>query len=147
MNYQETGNKIPVDEEELINAMILKYDAYARSQNTDAPLPNPDKEPIIYTTKDGRTIKIPDEIKIKAKTIWLKDLIHKVQNKQVKMEDVGIKPQTQVIRIYDDNQKLTNLVILILAVIIAAYLLYTYGGQFSTMYNTSTEQLKFYLGN
>lgn len=145
MNYEETGNKVPVTETELIKVMIVKYDAYARSQNTSSPLPNPDKEPVIYTTQDGKTIKIPDEIKIKAKTIWLKDVINKVQTNQMKVEDVGVKPSAKIVKIYDDSQKLTNIIILALAVIIAAYLLYTYGGRVKTMYNTSTEELKRYL--
>lgn len=145
MNYQETGNKIPVTESELINVMIAKYDAYAKSQNSTSPLPNPDSENIVYTTQEGKTIKIPDEIKMKAKTMWIKDLAKRVENKQVTLEEVGISPPKQVVQIYDENQKFTNIIILIAAVLIALYLLYTYGGKLRDTYNIGTEELKFYL--
>lgn len=146
MNFQETGNKIPVTEQELIDYMIVRYDAYAKSQNTSDPLPNLDKEKVIYTTKDGKTVQIPDEIKMKAKTIWLKDYINKVKNNQARVEDVGVKVPQKVVKIYDNSQRLTNIIILSLAVIVAIYLLYMYGHKFREMYNTGTEELKLYLG-
>jgi hypothetical protein len=146
MNFQETGNKIPVTEAELIDHMIVKYDAYAKSQNTQNPLANPDKDSVIYNTKNGKTIKIPDEIKMKAKTIWLKDVINKVKNNEINAEDMGVTVPPKVVKIYDNSQKFTNIIILIVAVIVAAYLLYAYGNRFRDMYNTGTEELKFYLG-
>ena len=126
MNYQETGNKIPITEAELINVMITKYDAYAQNPS----LPNPDTEPVIYTTQEGKTIKIPDEIKMKAKG---------------QMPQKVISVPVKVIQIYDESQKLTNIVILVVAVLIAAYLLYKFGNKFRDSYNIGTEELKLYL--
>ncbi len=111
--YQETGNKIPVTEDELLKVMNQKYTDYYN----DNSLPNPDKTDVIYTTKDGKTIKIPDEIKIKAKTLWVKALM------ESKTEEIK-KNKNE-----DTNKKSTstnwgNMLVLLIVIIIALYLLY-----------------------
>lgn len=109
--YQETGNKIPVTEDELLKVMNQKYKDYYN----DNSLPNPDNTDVIYTTKDGKTIKIPDEIKMKAKTSWATALMKekKEEIKKNKSDDV-----TKTSTIWG------NMLILVIVIIIALYLLY-----------------------
>ena len=125
MNYQETGNKIPVTEDELLKVMNQKYIDYYNNQTTSS---NPDTQDIIYTTQDGKTIKIPDEIKIKAKTIWLKSLMESEPSKKINKT----KKSTNFI----------NMIILFIAALIALYLIYIYTTDLRKSYNTGIDILK-----
>lgn len=110
--YEETGNKIPVTEAELLIFMNTKYTDYYN----DNKLPNPDKTDVIYTTKDGKTIKVPDEIKMKAKTEWLKSLME--ESKQNIKKIKNNRKETE------DQSKWGNTIIFIVVIIVALYLLY-----------------------
>lgn len=115
--FQETGNKIPVTESELIKFMNLKYTEYYN----DNELPNPEKNDVIYSTKDGKTIKIPDEIKTKAKAQWLKVLLQDSQQNINSNEDFT-KDSTE--NNTKDSTNWWNIAIYIIVIIIALYLLY-----------------------
>ncbi|ARF09588.1 hypothetical protein Indivirus_1_211 [Indivirus ILV1] len=106
--YQETGNKIPVTEDELLKVMNKKYNEYYY----DNTLSNPDKTEVIYTTSDGKLIKIPDEVKMKAKTIWLKSLMEQ-KSEEIKKEK-------------ENTSNIGNITGLVFIVIIALYLLYVF---------------------
>lgn len=66
MSYQITGNKIPVTKEELINYIHSQLAIYDQGNRET----NPYNEPIIYTTKDGKTIQVPTEIHNEAVKTW-----------------------------------------------------------------------------
>ena len=105
MSYQITGNKIPVTKDELIIYMKEQLSAFdsGMSKNT-----NPYTDAIIYNTKDGKMIQIPQEIQKEAITLW---------NQQPKKFNLPMNEN-------DDNDKpdYITIGILILAVILAIYL-------------------------
>ena len=82
MNYQETGNKIPVTVQELIGYVQKKLSEYDQLNllkvssygNIDSLLlnqkPTPYKDYIIYMTREGKLIKIPEQIQNMAIDLW-----------------------------------------------------------------------------
>ena len=81
-NYQETGNVIPISFDELNNHIQLLLSKYDKNKFT----PNPFKEDIIYTTNEGKTIKIPKETQLKAINQWEKK---KDKKNKVVVKDTG----------------------------------------------------------
>src|SRR5689334_21468905 len=67
MSYKQTGNKVPVTREELINYTHKQIHAYDVGKLKDM---NPYTEPIIYVTKDGKMIQVPQEIQKEAVASW-----------------------------------------------------------------------------
>lgn len=109
--FQKTGNNIPVTELELIEFMGTKYTEYYN----DNTLPNPEKDDIIYKTREGKVIMVPDEIKIKAKTLWLKLLMDESFNNEIKENYEDIK---------EEKTNWWNILIYAVVIIIVLYLLY-----------------------
>ena len=67
-NYEQTGNKIPITVDELVNNVkdkLVRFDQLKKA--TDAlPSYNPYVDSIICNTSDGKTIQVPKEIQIRA---------------------------------------------------------------------------------
>ena len=72
MEYQETGNKIPISAQELVDYVKQQLAIHDASIASNQTLPdyNPYTHPVIYKTKDGKTIMIPDEIQKQAVSQW-----------------------------------------------------------------------------
>jgi hypothetical protein len=71
--YQQTGNKVPIPITEFtnyINEQLLQYDKLKEATKTE-PEYNPYVQPIIYHTKNGKTVQIPKEIQMKAINDWI----------------------------------------------------------------------------
>lgn len=75
-SYELTGNQIPVKSDELINYVLNKFLVYNQYVNDTGQEPdfNPYLNPIVYTTKDGKTIEIPKVIVQEAINIQKKDI-------------------------------------------------------------------------
>lgn len=128
MSYKNTGNKIPVTREELINYMNKQLAAYdsGKLQN-----PNPYTEQVIYITKDKKMIQIPQDIQREAVALW---------NPQREMMPIHINME-------QSNTGKTDYVtigILILAGILAIFLFYKAGLIGNINVNPGT---RFYLTN
>ena len=72
-NFRETGNKVPISYDELLQYVHSKLNEFIATiaQTKSLSLNNPFKNPIIYTTPSGKTIRIPDEIQKKAIDFWI----------------------------------------------------------------------------
>ena len=71
--YKKTGNKVPIKIDELMNQVYDKLDQHDRLVAATGATPDysPYKDPIVYTTQDGRTVQIPDEIQRQAIKDWI----------------------------------------------------------------------------
>jgi hypothetical protein len=66
--YEQTGNKIPLTIDELMQCVFDRLDIYDSigGGNNTASTYNPYIHPIIYNTRDGRTVQIPEDIQQRA---------------------------------------------------------------------------------
>ncbi|ARF11545.1 hypothetical protein Klosneuvirus_1_402 [Klosneuvirus KNV1] len=109
MSYKQTGNKIPVTKDELINYIHEQLTFYDVGKLKDM---NPYTQPIIYITKEGKMIQVPQEIQQEAVASW------NPRSKFIQTQDE------------DDESGKTDYItvgMLILAAIIAIYLFYKSG--------------------
>ena len=154
MNFEETGNKVPVTVDELMKFSEQKLAEFDQqvSKSKSIPSPNPYTDPIIYKTKDGKTIMVPTEIQKQAVNDWYKKTGRNVpimQQTNQEMEQV-IKPkkfpQKKVVYVYENGTDLVKLGILIFAAVLALYLFFKMDNkQTSSPYNINTEQLRYVL--
>ena len=151
MNFKETGNKVPISGEELINYVQHKlgeFDAPS-SQQKSIPFINPYSQEIIYKTKDGKTIKIPEEIQKQAVDLWYQKTgknIALMQQIQPLQPEIKSSPQKKVVYVYENDDSLIKLAILIFAAVLALYLFFKMNGQSSASpFGVNTEQLRYYL--
>lgn len=134
MEYQETGNKIPINAHELtdyVKQQLASHDAFV-SGNKTLPEFNPYTHPIIYKTKDGKTIMIPDEIQKQAISQWYQE-----HGTNVPVAQYLPQETTQVVKlpqgkpkieyVDDDNGDYMRLGLLIFTVFVALYLFYKWG--------------------
>jgi hypothetical protein len=72
VGYEETGNVVPVKRSELIEYVHRKLDEYIELMNATQTKPSfdPFNESIIYTTKEGKMVKIQDEVQKQAIVTW-----------------------------------------------------------------------------
>jgi len=110
MSYKQTGNKVPVTKDELINYTHNQLQLHDAGKLKDM---NPYTQPIIYITKEGKMIQVPQEIQQEAISSW---------NPQPKYSSVQPKED-------DESEKPDYITVgmLILAAIIALYLFYKSG--------------------
>lgn len=135
MDYQETGNKIPISAQELIDYVKMQLAQHNTFVAANKTLPdyNPYTHPIIYKTKDGKTIMIPDEIQKQAISQWYDQHGTNVPAmQQVPQEPTQITklPQGKPKIIYEeenDNTDTMKIGLLIFAVCFALYLFYKWG--------------------
>lgn len=124
-NFQETGNKIPISFNELMDYAHMKFSEYNKTKTG----PNPFTNPIIYTTKDGKTIMIPTDIQNQAIQLWKKS--------------GGVEPfQQEAVDIKKDNHEFLKFTLLTLIIIITLYLFFNADND-QAMFNT--KHIKFYL--
>ena len=70
--YKETGNKVPLPMDELINFAQEKLQDFDRlvEATQSRPERSPYNSPIIYTTKEGKLVQIPEYIQQQAVNLW-----------------------------------------------------------------------------
>ena len=129
--YQETGNKIPIALTEFINyvqQILNEYDELLKATGT-SPDFNPYTETLIYKTKDGKIVQIPEEIKKIAindrkKNEACENGICSIKNKKIdlvnEIEDKGTTPP-EIVIIKEKNNKIYYLILII---IILAFIYY-----------------------
>jgi hypothetical protein len=147
MNYKETGNKIPISVPELIDfahQKLAEYDS-AVSTNKSISFQNPYSEPIIYPTKDGKTIMVPNEIQKQAIDLWYNKTGRNVPVMQQipQNEQIVEQPKQEVIYVYEDGNDIFKLAILIVAALFALYLFFNMRETSGS--SMSMDKVKFYL--
>ena len=135
MNYEETGNKVPISLEELINYVqqqLYIYDNIKAQNPNIVPSINPYTQPIIYETQDGKIIKIPANIQKQAIELYNKkkennDINYAYDNGNLPSEeyDYDVQSETYKPTFFSENNmnKYLKLAILILAALLALYYL------------------------
>lgn len=70
--YKETGNKVPLPLDELLNYAQEKLHEYDRmvEATQSKPSNSPYNDPIIYITKEGKLVQIPKYIQQQAIELW-----------------------------------------------------------------------------
>ena len=160
MNFQETGNKIPISSEELINYVQYKLEEYdsllSKHKFIPPSIQNPYTHPIIYETQDGKTIRIPDEIQKQVIHSWYQNTGNNIpvmqQSHQMpKVYQSYQDPETQEIDSNSTTQEndygLLKIGVWILIAILAIFLFYKMTNKSSTSstYTMDYDQLKYYL--
>ena len=160
MSFQETGNKVPISTDELIKYVhfkLIEFDAIV-AENKSIPSFNPYVHAIIYKTKDGKTIKIPEEIQKQAIDLLYQQTGKNIQTSQ-QMPQVpqaqSMQPmqpmrrrklQKKVIYVYEEDNNPIKLGILIFAAVLALFLFFKMNSDAkSSPYNVDTEQLRYFL--
>jgi len=155
MSFQETGNKVPISTEELIKYVQFKlseFDIIVTNQKSIPPF-NPYVDEIIYKTKDGKMIKVPEEIQKQAINIQYQQTGRNIpQAQQMPQTQMQMKPmrrhklQKKVIYVYEEDNNPIKLGILIFAAILALYLFFKINSDSkSSPYGVNTEKLRYYL--
>jgi hypothetical protein len=130
MNYQETGNKVPIASQELTNYVYKKLATYGEQIKTTKIMPsrNPYTQSIIYKTEDGKTIKIPKDIQKQAISNWIAKMGDNVPSLPTYKTEMN--PETPNISntlSNMGNKDWITLAILIFAAVLAIYLFYKIG--------------------
>lgn len=150
MSFKETGNKIPISADELINYLHIQFSAYDNSNKTKSGS-NPYTDIVIYTTKDGKTIIIPKEIQQQAIEKFTNtsstnntNNVEKPLEYEAVLEDSDTNPSNPPSKdqIYDNNYDLIKLGILFFIVIIVLYLFFNIDNDASMF---STKRIRYYL--
>ena len=82
MEYRETGKKIPLTVEELhvhVIDKLYQYDELIKSTKTK-PEQDPYVDPIVYVTKEGKTVQVPQNIQENAVKVWIAEKDQPVKN-------------------------------------------------------------------
>ncbi len=142
MSFKETGNKIPISADELINYMHIQFSAYDKTKSGS----NPYTDIVIYTTKDGKTIIIPKEIQQQA----IENFANIESIKSTPFEYEAVLPNSESkevsnnvlndATVYDNN--LIKLGLLFFVAIIALYLFFNIDNDASMF---SAKRVRFYL--
>jgi hypothetical protein len=117
--YMQTGNKIEVRENELIQFIfeqLSKYDHDIHNMSPEESSYSPYSHPIVYQVGDGRMIEIPKAIQAKAIQIYMEQK----NNNQHKQNDEEI--QYMPVKVEPDNTMLYVVVGFIL--LLVGYLLF-----------------------
>lgn len=155
MSFQETGNKIPITSQELIHHCQKKLAEFDEMISADKTIPpnNPYTDKIIYVTKDGKTIMIPETIQKQAINIWYDKTGRNVpvmqQNaptnpKMMKRNRLRMKKEMPDVH---ENKDYVRLIILVFAAILALYLFFKMGQtpNNNVTFGLNSEKLKYYL--
>lgn len=72
MEYQQTGNSIPISVDLLMDHVFYELDRYDGIINASGAIPDvsPYTSPLIYTTEEGKQVKIPDNVQMNAIELW-----------------------------------------------------------------------------
>ncbi|QKF94285.1 hypothetical protein QKU48_gp0827 [Fadolivirus algeromassiliense] len=152
MNFQETGNKIPISAQELVEYVhnqLAAYDAFIAANKTHPDF-NPYTHPIIYQTKDGKTIKIPDEIQKSAINDWYQQhgtnipVMQQVPQQQAPVIPKLPQGKPQIIVEDDNGGEFMKLGLLIFVAVVALYLFYKYNHK-SSGSSLNTEQIRAFM--
>lgn len=131
MSFRQTGNKIAVTGQELIayvKQQLANYDG-SISKNKSLPKSNPYTHPIIYKTQNGKMIQVPEEIQKQAISSWYQQNGTNVPAAQQTAEidplmENEMRQEQKVVYVEDNSTNWLKLAMLILAGLLAVYLLY-----------------------
>lgn len=139
-NFQETGNKIPVSEDELINYIYSQLAIFDKTKQGT----NPYTTQIIYKTKAGKTIMIPKDIQQRAISLWkMKNKVHENFQQEIQTEATAEAAKAEIINNATyDNYELLKFTLLILVIIITLYLFFNADNAKSAF---STQNIRYYL--
>ena len=131
MNYQETGNQVPISQQELIvfvHSELEKYD-YRMAIAKEPSSPNPYIDTLIYKTKEGKTIKVPEEIQKEAIHLWYRrngtnvPVMQRTPDIPPKLPQAPPSHARKAVRyFYEDGYDWIKISILLVAALIALYL-------------------------
>ena len=86
MKYQETGTKIPIKKNELMELVFQEleaYEDYVKRNNGKEEISNsPFNNQILLTTSEGKTIQVPIEIQEEAINIYLQQREKEQENNE-----------------------------------------------------------------
>lgn len=86
MKYQETGTKIPIKKNELMELVFQEleaYEDYVKRNNGNEEISNsPFNNQILLTTSEGKTIQVPIEIQEEAINIYLQQREKEQENNE-----------------------------------------------------------------
>lgn len=133
-----TGKSIPVSTTVLMEYVmnnLIKFHEYLEATGEE-PEFNPYKQPIVYTLEDGRSIEIPENVKIEAIKVWQKKNLN-IDNDG--FEDIDESPydtpktdknknkpqKTEVIVVKEESSNSMLYIVLLIVVLIVAYFVYT----------------------
>jgi len=111
--FQETGKELSIDLNELVSYVQKKLYEYDQNKNPSPNLYNPYKHPIIYVTKDGKFIKVPDDIVQKTIALW---------KERPSPEFIS---NSEYISTKKDHKKVSNILLLIIFICVVIYFYYT----------------------
>jgi len=94
IDYQPTGNQINLPVDKLISFVHEKISEYERLFKAIGTQPglNPFKDPIIFTTEEGKTVQVPDYVQKEAIKSWNQN------KKNTKLKGNKITPTRQNIK-------------------------------------------------
>jgi len=136
MEYKETGNKIPLQVDELSSYVMDKlkqFDALVKTTG-GKPEQNPYNDPIIYITSEGKTVQIPTEIQRNAVNQWndmknpsnqQNDMYDDQIVEELPYEDIkSTKDRTIQTKEQNEPKNYYNLLFYVILAILAAYFLF-----------------------
>ena len=102
VEYQPTGNNINLRMDELVDFVLEKLEQYEYIVKATQTVPSfsPYKDPIIYTTKEGKTVQIPEYVHQEAIKIW-----NQKKNKSINEDSVQ---DIQELPIYESGDNYKN---------------------------------------
>jgi len=149
MNFKETGNKVPVTSQELImfcQAKLAEFDESV-SANKTIPLVNPYTDKMLYATKEGKTIMIPQEIQKQAVNFWYEQTGRNVPlmqqtNPEASNTQIIIPKEKPIVK---EERDYIKLAILILAAMLALYLFIKIGNKSDVKFGLEPQRLRYYM--
>ena len=99
IQYQQTGNQIQVPMNEMVNFVsnkLYEYDELIKATES-IPEQSPYKDPIYYTTEEGKMVQIPTYIQKQVVEQYMKEKINSVQESQQPSQQLQqqLQPQLQ----------------------------------------------------
>ena len=149
MNF--TGNKIPVTSQELImycQHKLAEFDESVSSNKT-IPLINPYTDKIVYVTKEGKTIMIPQEIQKQAVNFWYEKTGRNVPlmqqtNPDAHNDKMMLRPRRK--HIIREQKDYVRLAILVFAALLALYLFFKMSNKHNDVkFGMDPERVRYYL--
>jgi len=131
-----TGKSIPISTTVLMEYVmnnLIKYHEYLEATGEEPDF-NPYKQPIVYTLEDGRSIEIPENVKIEAIKVWQKKNLN-IDNDE--FEDIDESPydetrskkhksnEQKVIVIKEKQSNTILYIVLLVVALIVGYFIYS----------------------
>lgn len=105
--FKQTGNQVPVRMDEMISYIHDRLDQYDKlTEATQAkPSYSPYRDPMIYTTQEGKTIQIPTEIQKKAINQWSQVKKQQEQEHHKQLQEMNTRQEMMGSGPYSENMR------------------------------------------